>query len=46
MGFLNTLLGRPAHERPFLLIVAGYPAEGARVPDISRKPLAEIADFR
>jgi nitroreductase len=45
MGFLNTLLGRPPHERPFLLLVAGYPAEGARVPDISRKPLAEISDF-
>lgn len=46
MGFLNTLLGRPSHERPFLLLVAGYPAEGARVPDIQRKPLAAIADFR
>jgi nitroreductase len=45
MGFLNTLLGRPSHERPFLLLVAGYPSEGARVPDISRKPLSEIADF-
>ena len=45
MGFLNTLLGRPSHERPFLLLVAGYPAEGARVPDISRNPLSEIADF-
>jgi iodotyrosine deiodinase len=46
MGFLNTLLGRPAHERPFLLLVAGYPAEGARVPDIQRKPLEVIAEFR
>jgi len=46
MGFLNTLLGRPPHERPFLLLVAGYPAEGARVPDIARKPLEAIADFR
>ena len=45
MGFLNVLLGRPSYERPFLLLVAGYPAEGARVPDISRKPLEEIADF-
>ena len=45
MGFLNVLLGRPAHERPFLLLVVGYPANGARVPDISRKPLSQIATF-
>jgi nitroreductase len=45
MGFLNALLGRPSHERPFLLLVAGYPAEGARVPDITRKPFDEIATF-
>lgn len=45
MGFLNTLLGRPAHERPFLLLVVGYPAEEARVPDLARKPLAQIATF-
>lgn len=45
MGFLNTLLGRPAHERAFLLLVAGYPAPGARVPDIARKRLDEIATF-
>jgi len=45
MGFLNELLGRPANERPFLILVAGYPAEGARVPAISRKPLEEIATF-
>lgn len=46
MGFLNSLLGRPAHERPFLLLVAGYPAEGARVPDIARKPIDAICSFR
>jgi iodotyrosine deiodinase len=45
MGFLNHLLGRPAHERPFLLLVVGYPAAGAQVPDITKKPLAEIATF-
>lgn len=39
MGFLNELLGRPAHERPYLLVVAGYPAEDATVPDLSRPPL-------
>jgi len=45
MGFLNTLLGRPSHERPFLLLVVGYPAPGAQVPDITRKPLGAIATF-
>ena len=45
MGFLTTLLGRPAHERPFLLLVVGYPAPDAQVPDITRKPLGEIATF-
>jgi iodotyrosine deiodinase len=46
MRFLNTLLDRPASERPFLLLVVGYPAAGALVPDITRKELAEIASFR
>lgn len=45
MKFLNGLLGRPAHERPFLLLVVGYPAPEARVPDITRKPLDAIATF-
>jgi nitroreductase len=42
MGFLNELLGRPANERPFLLLVVGYPAEHATVPDITRKSLDEF----
>lgn len=45
MGFLNEILGRPANERPFLILVAGYPAADARVPHITKKPLAEIATF-
>ncbi len=45
MGFLNTILDRPRNERPFLLLVVGYPAEGARVPDLERKRLSEIASF-
>jgi len=45
MGFLNTILHRPTHERPFLLLVVGYPADGAHVPDIARKPLDDIATF-
>lgn len=45
MGFLNELLGRPENERPFLLLVVGYPADGAIVPAITKKPLDEIATF-
>ena len=46
MNFLNEILGRPPKERPFLLLVTGYPAEDARVPAITKKPLDEIATFR
>ncbi len=42
MTFLRTTLGRPAHEKPFLLLVTGYPSEQAMVPDITRKPLDQI----
>ena len=46
MKFLNEILGRPkAAERPFLLLVVGYPAEDATVPDIGRKPLAEVVTY-
>ncbi len=45
MGFLNEILARPANERPFLLLVVGYPAPDAHVPDIRRKALDEIATF-
>lgn len=45
MGFLNEILGRPSNERPFLLLVVGYPAPDAVVPDIVKKPLEEIASF-
>ena len=45
MKFLNEILGRPKSERPFLLLVVGYPAEGARVPDISRKSLEEFTSW-
>ncbi len=37
MNFLQKILGRPANERPFLLIPVGYPADGVKVPDIPRK---------
>ena len=45
MGFLNQILERPKWERPFLVLVVGYPAEGATVPNISKKPLEKIATF-
>ena len=45
MKFLNEILGRPTSERPFLLLVVGYPADDARVPDIHRKQLAEFTTF-
>jgi iodotyrosine deiodinase len=45
MGFLNSILGRPAQEKAFLLLVVGYPAADAMVPRISKKPLAEIVTF-
>jgi nitroreductase len=42
MRFLNEVCGRPAEERPFLVIPVGYPADGACVPDITRKPLGDV----
>lgn len=43
MNFLNAILQRPNNERPFLLLVVGYPAEDARVPEIEKKTLEEIS---
>lgn len=45
MRFLSQLLDRPAREQPFLLLVVGHAADDATVPDLSRKPLHEIATF-
>lgn len=45
MGFLSTVLNRPKNERAYLLLVVGYPAEDVRVPDITKKPLDDIATF-
>jgi len=42
MGFLGRILRRPENERPFLLLPLGYPASGARVPRLERKPLEAI----
>ncbi len=46
MRFLNRVLGRPASERPVMLLVAGYPAADAVVPRIHRKPLDQIVTNR
>ena len=45
MGFLNTILKRPPNERPFVLLVVGYPADDAQVPKISKKTLSQLATF-
>ena len=45
MKFLNEILHRPSNEKPFMLMVAGYPAEEVTVPDIERKPFNEIASL-
>jgi nitroreductase len=45
MRFLNSILERPENERPFLLLVVGYPAPDAVVPDIERKSLEEFSTF-
>ena len=45
MGFLSTILRRPKHERPFVLLPVGYPADDCVVPDLRRKSLDEVASF-
>jgi len=45
MKFLNKILRRPDSERPFLLLVTGYPKTDARVPDISKFPLEQTTNF-
>ncbi|CAN5484044.1 nitroreductase family protein [soil metagenome] len=46
MAFLNRILVRPAHEKPFLLLVVGHPAADAQVPDIERKSLDAVSTFK
>lgn len=45
MRFLNQLLDRPRHERPFLILVVGYPSQTAKVPKIRKKPFEDVATF-
>ena len=46
MGFLREILDRPAHEHAMLLLPVGFPAEGAKVPDLLRKSLEQVSEFR
>ncbi|MBU2493091.1 MAG: nitroreductase family protein [Bacteroidetes bacterium] len=46
MNFLNKILNRPSNEKPYLILVAGYPAENVKVPDIKRKELNDICEFK
>lgn len=45
MNFLREVLGRPEHEKPFLLVPMGYPADGCLVPKLERKGVREIGVF-
>ncbi len=45
MDFLNQILNRPSNEKPFLLLVIGYPAADASVPVIGKKPFGEVVAF-
>jgi nitroreductase len=46
MAFLNAILDRPENEKPFLVLVVGYPGADAKVPAITKKPLSEIVTFK
>ena len=45
MKFLGEILGRPAHEKAYILFPVGYADEGVEVPDLARKSLDEVAVF-
>jgi iodotyrosine deiodinase len=47
MGFLRDLCGRPAHEKPLMIVVAGLPADDAVVPRhaLKKKPLDQISSW-
>lgn len=46
MGFLSEILERPRNERPYILFPVGFPAEGARVPNLGKKDLAEVSVWK
>src|SRR5687767_2517169 len=45
MGFLNEILDISPDEKPYLILVVGYPTEDTQVPVITKKSLEEIATF-
>jgi iodotyrosine deiodinase len=45
MGFLNRILTRPANEKPYLVLITGFPADDTRVPRLAKKTLLELATF-
>jgi iodotyrosine deiodinase len=47
MGFLNKICGRPAHEKPMMVVVAGHPMPDASFPAhaAQRKPLDQIMSW-
>lgn len=45
MNFLNDILKRPSNEKPFLILVVGFPEENTTVPDIRKKTIEEITSF-
>ncbi len=46
MNFLNEICGRPESEHPYVLLVVGYPADDAQVPQITKKTLREISSWQ
>ena len=45
MGFLNTILARPVNEKPYMILVVGYPGEKTLIPELNKKTLEEVATF-
>ena len=47
MGFLNEICARPKTDKPYILLVTGYPDEKAEIPKAAtvKKPLDQIASF-
>ncbi|MFK8037505.1 MAG: nitroreductase family protein [Crocinitomicaceae bacterium] len=45
MDFLCKILDRPINEKPFILLPIGYPANDAKIPNLQRKSIDEIAKY-
>ena len=47
MGFLNEICERPRTDKPYILLVTGYPDKNAKIPKAAtvKKPLSQIASF-